>query len=571
MYQVSDDYKLKMLDQVQTHRLVGSIDGHSFTDADVVAPSYTGQCADKKVSIGSVFIGSLKITFVRDILSSGNYNGKVIHISDGLLLGHDEDEEPIWEDVPVGKFYVSEAVWTAENMITVTAYDSLSLMDKPCEMDTSEGTVYDFCKFIELQTGVEFGMTEEECQALPNGIQYMSVYTENEIETYRDLLSSVAQMVGGFAYAGKDGKFYLKSFDNETVFSVPRNRRIQKAKYSDYTTLYDTISWVDVRLGQESLFGYGLGTKISLGPNPFLQYGSTDALLARKVNILNAVMRMRYNPFSVSMLPAMIALDLGDVVTFPLNYSDGTSKGAIMMMTWTYNQSVNLQCFGDNPSMTDAKSRDQKSSSSINKKVSENKLTYYQYVNVDPLEFGSEVETRIAKLKFTSVEKTTVMIFHEFIFDFLADLSSDCSYELRYYLDDVPVSYKPEERVGGISQLGSDDSEFTIARDLYYLLRDVTPNFTHTWEVRMITHGITKTEIDVNHIHITLQGQKLYGADYFAGVFEVEDEFRLFDFGFLEMLPMEDEAVIGHTTIPDYLLTESGNNICTENGDKLIL
>ena len=125
MYTVSDEYKIKMLDQVQTHALSGTIDSISFTGGDVIGVSYTAKCADKKVNIGGVNIGTLKLTFLTDILNRGDYYGQTITISDSLLTGYDEDEDPIWETVPVGVFYVAEAVWTAAGMINVTAYDCL--------------------------------------------------------------------------------------------------------------------------------------------------------------------------------------------------------------------------------------------------------------------------------------------------------------------------------------------------------------------------------------------------------------------------------------------------------------
>ena len=53
MYNVSADYITKMFDQVQTHKLTGTIDTSiSFTGEDVIGVNYTNKCTDKKVSIG---------------------------------------------------------------------------------------------------------------------------------------------------------------------------------------------------------------------------------------------------------------------------------------------------------------------------------------------------------------------------------------------------------------------------------------------------------------------------------------------------------------------------------------
>ena len=61
MYPVSNAYKVKMLDKIQTHRLVGVLDGViDFDEGDVLGVSYQNQCAEKKVNIGSVHVGDRK-------------------------------------------------------------------------------------------------------------------------------------------------------------------------------------------------------------------------------------------------------------------------------------------------------------------------------------------------------------------------------------------------------------------------------------------------------------------------------------------------------------------------------
>ena len=65
MFNVSEAYRAKMLDQIQTHRLVGLLDDtYSFTEADVIGVSYKNQCSQKNVALGSVNIGVLKLTLL---------------------------------------------------------------------------------------------------------------------------------------------------------------------------------------------------------------------------------------------------------------------------------------------------------------------------------------------------------------------------------------------------------------------------------------------------------------------------------------------------------------------------
>lgn len=545
MYSVSDAYKTKMLDQVQTHRLKGTLNTTiDFTDSDVIGVSYKNQCAGKKVNVGSVNVGVLRLTFLQDFLNRGSYDKKKITISDGLLLGYDNNDQPIWEDVPVGTFYISEAEWTSEDMINITAYDCLSLMDKTLEIDASSGSVYSFCKYIETKTGATFGMTEVECQALPNGTETIAPYEENDMKTYRDLLSALASFVGGFAYADKDGTWKLKTFGETSVIAIPKNRRMSGAKYSDFTTLYDAVSYVEQSTGMLRVVGDANGVIMKLGANPFLQYGSVDAIDRRANNIVTAIKKIQYTPYSASLLPAFVALDLGDVISFTSDYAGETTTGAVMVLAWTYNKSFSVQCYGDNPALQSAQSQTEKNLSGLIRSTTENQVTYYNYANVDALTFGSETETSIARIRFSPAQTTTVKIMHEFIMDMISNLSTDGSYELHYYLDDELVAYSPYERIKGIYGASSGATEFSICRDFFYIIKDVEPGTFHTWEVKIVTHGITSTTIDVDHAHVTLEGQRLYSEEFFGGFIEAFDDITVIPLGYLELVSISDSATV---------------------------
>lgn len=584
MYSVSDAYKAKMLDQVQTHRLVGLLDdAYSFTEADVIGVSYKNQCSQKNVALGSVNIGVLKLTFLVDLLDRGDYYGKKILIYDGLKID-EESGEDVFEDVPVGVFYIAEAVRTAAG-IDITAYDVLSKTDKNLTIDQTSGTLFYFCKYIESETGAHFGMNQEECEALPNGTEVISPYEDNDMTTFRDLMSALAQMVGGFAYADRNGNWKLKSFDNVSVISIPKARRMSGTEISDFDSYYDFVSYVDAKTKNVKVVGEGDGLVMKLGNQPFLQYGTPEAIDRRVNNILNVVKGMVYTPFKASMLPAFIALDLGDVIELEDDYAGDTSSGAVMLVTWTYNKSYKVQCYGDNPNLRDAQSRTDKDISGIINQTVQNEVTYYNFANLEPLEFVSDYEVTIAQLYFTAAQQTTVKILHEFIFEMLRDLSLQGSYEIRYYLDGERVNYSPyeslsplvitteipdpEESGGGTQSIQADIEpvESTITRDFFYVIRDVTPGIRHSWEVKIITHGIEQTTIDVNHAHITLEGQRLYGEDYFDGYIEAADNLIAEPIGGLGLVSMsegtgEDAPKI---ELQNLIIAQANDNVRLEN------
>ena len=532
-----------MFDSIQTHKLSGTVGGVSFTESDVIGVSYSNQCAEKKVTLGSVNIGVLKLTFLSDILNRGEYYGATLTLSDSLYLGLDENEEPIYESVPVGVFYIAEAVWTAAG-IDITAYDALSKFDGTLNVDQTSASIYAFCQFLETETGVTFGMSQADVEALPNGTEVLGIYEENNLETCRDLLSALAQMVGGFAYAGRDGKFYLKAFDDTSVLTVPKNRRMSGSSFSDYETYYDTVCYTDIEAKEVRYFGDDEGLTINLGSQPLMQLGTYSAKERRANTIVNSIKRMQYTPFKFSMLPASIALDLGDVVTLTDDHSGDASSGAVMSVSWTYNKSFSVQCFGDNPNLRSAQSATDKNIAGLQNSTTQNEVTYYNFTNLNKITIEPEVETEIATLTFYAAQTTTVKIMHEFLMDMVKDLSINGSYEIHYYLDEELVAYKPRESLSALigtvevpivpepeegeepteeKQVEWETAELSITRDLFYVLRNVAPNVRHIWQVKIITHGIEQTEIDVQNAHITLEGQRLYGSEYWGGQIEVRE------------------------------------------------
>ena len=151
-------------------------------------------------------------------------------------------------------------------------------------------------------------------------------------------------------------------------------------------------------------------------------------------------------------------------------------------------------------------------------------------------------------MAFTAAQATTVKILHEFLFDMVKDLTIDGSYELHYYLDNELVAYKPRESLSGIVattqvpvipdegeepatepvQAEIEPVDLSITRDFFYVIRNVAPNQRHSWVVKIITHGITSTQIGIQNAHVVIEGQRLYGESYFDGFVEVKEDINRF-------------------------------------------
>ena len=541
MYSISDEYRAKMFDQIQTHKLTGTLDTSiSFTGEDVIGVSYTNRCTDKKVSIGSVNIGVLKLTFLKDLLNRGDYYGKKITLSDWLLTGYDENEQEVWESVSLGVFYVAEATWTAEGMVDITAYDSLSKLDIPLAVAQTSGYLYDFCKLIELHTGVEFGMTQNECEALNLGTALISPYEDNDMTTYRDMVSKLAQLVGGFAYAGRDGKWRLKAFGNTSILSIGNTRRFSGAKYSDFQTRFDGITYQDVRItGETKYVGDPDGFVMELGNNPFLQYGTTGLVKSRVQSIFNIVQTMTYTPFDVGLLPAFCVLDLGDVISFTNDYTGNTSTGCLMQITWTYNKSFKVQCFGSNPNLRSGQSKSDHASKGASSANKDGRIATFVATNIQQFIVDS-VKQEILRTMFTTSSSQAVLTLTEVKFD----LDEPGDVDVYYYLNGEELAYVPTETY-------SEAGIHTLS--LMYPIEGLEKDRKYRFVVKMKTSsGLT---IEPLSARTYVQGTGFDLTGEFDGYIEVSDEIYLIGFGYLGALGASETVTL------DDSIEAIGNNI----------
>jgi hypothetical protein len=72
---------------------------------------------------------------------------------------------------------------------------------------------------------VEMVQSQSEIEAMLNGNTLLSVYTDNDIETYRDVLYYVGQVLGGFFCINREGKLELRKFGNVPVMTVLQKHR----------------------------------------------------------------------------------------------------------------------------------------------------------------------------------------------------------------------------------------------------------------------------------------------------------------------------------------------------------
>lgn len=443
MYNVSNDYKIALRKPYKVRRITGTIGTLPFDDENIAQGSLIieNQCSDgEDVRIGTVFMGQLTCTFQSFPSLKGNWKGKVITLSEGLMLA-----DGTYEDVPLGIFTIDSADHRDDG-VAVTAYDNMRLLDKKFGITTTTGSAWDILFMISRDCGIELAQTENEIKAFPNGTKGYVLYAENSIETYRDVLAWISQAICAFATIDRQGKLVLRQYGSTSVDTITATDRWRGASFSDFVTYYTGVSVVKIE--DESTRYVGLtvddGLTYNLGSNPFLQSGNIDNFLNE---ILQGLQAIHYTPFEFDR-SGCPAYDLGDVLTFEDGNGEGCT-GCLMSFEYTYHSTYNMEGFGSNPALANARSKTDKEISGLMKKNSvANKLQFYTYTNAKEYRVKSQY-VEIINIKFGSLIATRVTFQAEIklnaSLEVINDVYNDIVGTIKYTFNGIEMDYKPVE------------------------------------------------------------------------------------------------------------------------------
>lgn len=403
MYSVSADYLTALASPVARFRLSGTVGSVSFTDENVVRGTFTinnNVSEGNEVKLGSVYVGQLKATFTGLSIPRGSWLGKVITVSEGLQLA---DES--FEDVPLGIYTVAEAQHTLEG-VSVTAYDAMADLDKTFSIDQTNGSPYDLLTLACSECGVTLGNTQAEIESLPNGTETFYLYSENDIETWRDFVSWIAQTLASVATIDRTGKLVLRQYSTTSSMTIDEEHRFSGCAFSDFATNYTGCSVVDV---EEQSVRYKSvspddGLTYNLGSNPFLQ--ADDGTMQQA--LINSFSQMELVPFSAQMLGGAV-YDLGDCLTF----SGGVANGAVcgvMGYSYSYNGGYKVEGYGMNPALANARSKTDKELAGITSGIDLDKPRIFAYTNATAITIGDGDTETVAYLHVVAKKLTRFVL-----------------------------------------------------------------------------------------------------------------------------------------------------------------
>ena len=389
---------------------------YAFGNEDIVKGSgyITRQCCgSSEIELGTVYAGELGITLFSDIDRYTLDDAEIrlwfhLQLSDGTV-----------ESIPMGVFEVSEANRHIKTL-ELKAYDYMLRFEKSLHLNASGGTAYSFLLMACTECKVEMAQSKAEIDAMTNGMETLGIYSDNDMETYRDLIFYVAQVLGCVCQINREGRLELLPYGVSPVAEVSSRHRYDSS-YSDFVTRYTAVS--STNLITEEAEYYALdpddALTLNLGVNPLLQFGLKTTRARLITNILNAISVVDYVPFDSTTI-GNPAFDPMDVLRFSGGHADETKLSCITGITYKLGGKHSLKCVGKNPKLAAAKSKNDKNITGLLNQIEAGKIVVYNFTNVAPFTIGTS-PTEVLAITFTSKEETTAQFLAEILLEVAAD------------------------------------------------------------------------------------------------------------------------------------------------------
>ncbi len=575
MYPVSEAFLQAVQGNTRKYYWTGKITTvagveYSFTQEEIVKGSgyITAQCCgNSEIELGAVYAAEMGISLFLDIDRYTLEDAKV------ELTYHLRLADGSYEAVPLGIFEVSEANRTA-HVLELKAYDYMLRFDRDFNGFETIGTAYGMMTLCSTACGVELAQSQAEIEGLPNGSELLSIYPENDIETYRDVLHFTAQVLSGFFCINREGRLEFRQYGNTPVMEILQKHRFSSS-FSDFVTRYTAVSSTNLRTQTAEYYALEEddGLTMNLGINPLLQFGLEETREELCRNILTALSVVNYVPFDSDTI-GNPALDLGDVLTFSGGQADSQQITCVTSFTVKIGGRQSLKCVGKNPRLSQAKSKNDKNISGLLNQIEAGKIGIHTFTNASAYTLG-ETNVRVISIEFASKEENHAQFFGQVVVDAAAQAverianasgtivvpfasattgseantgtesteegtaadSTDVSVDVS-----LPVAWSEDGKVICYVTFELNDVEILLHRpaetwhsgkhilSLYYPIENVVPNITNTFNVYLRMENGSGT-VGIGDCIASISGQATAATAAWDGKITIEETAALFSIG----------------------------------------
>ena len=492
--------------------------GTSYSISDDELRGGTVKIEKKSVSgssfdIGECYINNATITIIdKENKYPDNFNNAEMSIFFGVRnasLGLDEE-------IQLGKFIIpTDTTIRKIASIQLVGDSILSKLDKPINGVTTSGKPYALVSWCCDECGVELALTEAEFNALSKNTDYtFYISEESSIETYRDVIMYVSQIIGGFATDTNDGKLTFKTYTvSNPTFNI-NNDTIASSKLGDSSYKLDGMT---IQFNNKVLYIQGDNNSVytlNLESNPLFENLDEDLVVIICNNIWEQLKDLTFRSFDFQ-YNGNPAIECGDI----LNNDVRGFSSFITSISWVYHKKSSvIGAFLDKRTKT--QSQGIKKASTTGGGGSSNELSILKYINTEEYRL-STLETKVLQEYFNVPANSSPL----FSFVMITKTELTGLVTIRIVYDNVEVLLKPKFQCS----LGYHTLTFTKSLDPADTdkVHSLAVYATFIEDAGQQIESITPCLVEMYNIEANILGWKVSsGKPDWIGTYELTDEFR---------------------------------------------
>lgn len=379
-----------------------------------------------------MYVGTAEVTVRMPGVLTNRFRGGELRIEFGVDISESEIE---W--IPLGVWDITEPKREVGDKIVLRCSDRMNRLQVRCDSNVSGGIMLKYMlNFISGKAGVEFAQNAEEIAALVEEPSHMLMRI-TFAETCWDEVRMISQLIGGFAFANREGKIEFRKF-RDVDYSIPAKKR-KDISLDEYEFSVKGISYTD-KYGQTyttEISKLGTGSVLSFSNNnyiPSLTKNPKDFGIDRIERINDNLKMLTWTPGTVNFY-GNPALDVGDIIKIEGGINgDGNTNFLIGTDSWQFRSPQTIISPGIAENDTASSNGGGSSGSGV---ASITNITVTNAVNTIVLEKHPgelyEGERTVAEGGFSCKSITNCLLCFTSVF--LAE--NDCTAAVKVYLDGV--------------------------------------------------------------------------------------------------------------------------------------
>lgn len=202
---------------------------------------YDCQCTENEeiFNFGEMYVGSAEIKVI--------LSGESINLIKGGELKLYFKTGNIEEWIPLGVWDIVSVEYKSVNIFNIKAYDHLNRLNVPVNDDTVGGIFMEsVLRKVSQVSKVEFAQTIGEIQQLAgDSVDIINgSYSTHFLDTCWNEVKAIAQFLGCFVFANREGKIEFRRFSRSPVLEIPAEQRFS-VRLDDYLYSVRGVSYAD--------------------------------------------------------------------------------------------------------------------------------------------------------------------------------------------------------------------------------------------------------------------------------------------------------------------------------------